>query len=472
MDFGSYPPEVNSARMWAGAGSGPMLAAAEAWAALGAGLHSVANSYQAGVSALTTGPWLGPSSASMSAAAASYAVWLRATAAQAEEAGAQARTAAAAYQTAFSATVPPLMVTANRSQLMTLVATNVFGINTQAIAATEAQYGEMWAQDAAAMYSYAASSASATALTPFNPPPQIINPGGLANQAVIGQATGIMESAECTVQRAFSAVPSALQGAAAAIPAAAAEDPLVLLALLADLSTLVFGVSAGIAAFGAGVPANVLGVTAFPVAVYGTLVGLHTDEILSGWEGQEPFPGTDSAPVEPFPAPLLNLPAGTVPAPRLSASLGEANTVGALSVPPAWTVATPAVRPVAYTLPALSGTAVNATALPAAGAGPGSTLAQMALAGMAGGAMAGTVGTGGGRAGGKAAKKVAPARARTAATAGDNAEPGENGEAPNDKPRAVVTGVAAELREFTKLRDEGILTDEEYTEQKNRLLGR
>ena len=41
-----------------------------------------------------------------------------------------------------------------------------------------------------------------------------------------------------------------------------------------------------------------------------------------------------------------------------------------------------------------------------------------------------------------------------------------------DKPRAVVTGVAAELREFAKLRDEGILTDEEYTEQKNRLLGR
>ena len=49
---------------------------------------------------------------------------------------------------------------------------------------------------------------------------------------------------------------------------------------------------------------------------------------------------------------------------------------------------------------------------------------------------------------------------------------GDKDEAPKDKPRAVVTGVAAELREFAKLRDEGILTDEEYTEQKNRLLGR
>ena len=43
---------------------------------------------------------------------------------------------------------------------------------------------------------------------------------------------------------------------------------------------------------------------------------------------------------------------------------------------------------------------------------------------------------------------------------------------PKEKPRAVVTGVAAELREFAKLRDEGILTEQEYTEQKNRLLGR
>ena len=470
MDFVSYPPEVNSARMYTGAGSGPLLAAAEAWDALATELHSAANSYQAVVSELTSGPWLGPASASMSAAAASYAAWLRVTAAQAEETGAQAKSAAAAYQTAFSATVPPPMVAANRSQLLTLIATNVFGRNTQAIAATEAQYGQMWAQDVAAMYRYAASSASATALTPFNSPPQTTNPGGLADQAAAGQATGIVQS---TVQQAFSAVPSALQSAAAATPAAAAEDELALLSLLADLSTIVFGLSAGIATFGIGVPANVVGVTSFPVTVYGTLAGIHTDEILSGWNGEEPFPGTEPAPVKPFPAPLLNLPAGTVPPPRLSASLGEANTVGALSVPPTWTVATPAVRPVAYTLPALSETAVKATAVPAAGAGSGSTLAQMALAGMAGRAMAGTVGTGGGRAGGKAAKKaVAPARARTAATAGDNAATGENGEAPNGKPRAVVTGVAAELREFAKLRDEGILTDEEYTEQKNRLLGR
>ncbi|HXS87477.1 MAG TPA: PPE family protein, partial [Mycobacterium sp.] len=229
MEFGNYPPEVNSARMYAGAGSGPMLAAAEAWDSLAAELHSVANSYQSVISGLTAGSWMGPASVSMSAAAASYAAWLRATAAQAEETGAQARSAAAAYQTAFTATVPPPMVAANRSQLMTLIATNLFGRNTQAIAANEAQYGQMWAQDAAAMYGYSASAAAATQLSPFNPPQQNTNPTGEAGQsAAVGQATGTAAgNVQSTIQQAFSAIPNALSAASpAASTAAAASDPL------------------------------------------------------------------------------------------------------------------------------------------------------------------------------------------------------------------------------------------------------
>jgi PPE-repeat protein len=34
IDFGALPPEVNSARMYAGAGAGSMLVAAAAWDAL------------------------------------------------------------------------------------------------------------------------------------------------------------------------------------------------------------------------------------------------------------------------------------------------------------------------------------------------------------------------------------------------------------------------------------------------------
>jgi PPE-repeat protein len=475
MDFGIYPPEINSGRMYAGAGSGPMIAAAEAWAGLAAELHSAANSYQSVVSGLTAGPWLGPSSASMAAAAASYAGWLTATAAQAEETAAQAKAAVAAYQAALTSTVPPTMVAANRSRLTTLVATNVFGRNTQAIAANEAQYAEMWAQDAAAMYGYAASSASATTLTPFTPPQQNTNPGGSTAQAAAatqaaGTSAGNVQSTVSSIQQAFSSVPNALQSLATGAAAPAQTDPL---STLSNLISIFLDAPAAIATFAADIPFGTIGVVALPLDIIGAGTGLHTDDIVSGWNGQQAWPDTGPAPVEAFPARLLNLPPGTLPPPSLSAGLGEANTVGALSVPPTWTVATPAVRPISYTLPALPETTVSAAAAPAAEAGSGSTLSEMALAGMAGRAMAGTVGTGASRGAGKAAKGArAPARAPGAAATGDSAAIGDNDEAPKDKPRAVVTGVAAELREFAKLRDEGILTDEEYTEQKNRLLGR
>src|SRR3954471_6472577 len=159
MDFGALPPEVNSGRMYIGPGAGPMLAAAAAWDALAAELHSTAAAYASTIEGLTVGTWLGPTSIAMSAAAAPYVSWISATASQADEAAMQAKIAAGAYEAAFTATVPPPVIAANRAQLLALIATNIFGQNTPAIAATEAQYLEMWAQDAAAMYSYAGSSA-------------------------------------------------------------------------------------------------------------------------------------------------------------------------------------------------------------------------------------------------------------------------------------------------------------------------
>jgi PPE-repeat protein len=471
MDFGSYPPEINSGRMYAGPGAAPMLTASEAWQGLAAELHSAAASYQSVVSGLTAGTWVGPSSSTMAAAAASYVSWLNATAAQAEQTAAQAKAAAAAYQTAFTSTVPLPMVAANRSQLMTLVATNLFGLNTQAIAANEAQYGEMWAQDTAAMYGYAASSASATSLTPFTPPQQNTNPGGSGAQAAAasqaaGTSAGNVQSTVSSIQQAFSAVPNALTSAATS----AQSTPLDILDLISDLISIFVDLPADLAGIFISVPLGTLGIVSLPFDIGGYGTGVHTDDIVSGWNGEQSWPETGPAPIKPFPAPLLNLRAGTLPPPSLSAGLGEANAVGALSVPPTWAVATPAVKPISYTLPALPTTAASATAAPAAEAGSGSTLSQMALAGMAGRAMAGTVGTGVGKGVAKAGK--GPARAGDPATTGGSAAAGEKDEAPKDKPRAVVTGVAAELREFAKLRDEGILTDEEYSEQKNRLLGR
>ena len=183
MDFGILPPEVNSGRMYAGPGPQSMMAAAAAWDGVAAELSFVAASYGQVVSELIVEPWLGPASAAMAAAAIPYARWLAATAEQAKQTAMQARTAAAAFESAFAMTVPPPIIAANRSRLMSLVATNILGQNSPAIAATQAEYAEMWAQDAAAMYSYAGASAAASMLTPFTPPAQSTDPAGSVAQA-------------------------------------------------------------------------------------------------------------------------------------------------------------------------------------------------------------------------------------------------------------------------------------------------
>src|SRR3984885_2848132 len=473
MDFGTYPPEINSLRMYTGPGAAPMLTAAQAWQELAAELHSAASSYQSVVSGLTTGQWLGPASASMAAAAASYVAWLNATATQAEETAAQAKTAAAAYQTAFTSTVPPQTVAVNRSRLTTLVATNLFGRNTQKIAANEAQYAEMWAQDTAAMYGYAASSASATSLTAFTPPQQNTNPAASTGQtAAVTQATGTADgNAQSTIQQAFSSVPNALQSLATAAPAAAtsaqAGDPL---GTLSDLISIFLDAPAAIATFAADIPFGVIGVVALPLDIIGAGTGLHTDKIVSGWDGEEPWPGTGEQPPTAFPARITG-PIGPSAATALSAGLGGGKTGGGWAGAPTWAVSTPAVRPISYTLPALPESGAGAVPAVAAEASSSSTLSEMALAGMAGRAMAGAARTGVSRTGKDPKGTRAAVRASEAATSG-SAAACDKDEVPEDKPRAVVTGVAAELREFAKLRDEGILTDEEYTEQKNRLLGR
>ncbi len=242
------------------------------------------------------------------------------------------------------------------------------------------------------MYGYSASSASATQLSPFNPPQQNTNPSGEAGQsAAVGQATGTAAgNAQSTIQQAFSAVPSALPSAAAAAPAAAA--PADTLGTISDLISIFVDLPAGLATFAADIPLGSLGVVALPFDVVGALTGTHTDKIVSGWNGEQTWPGEGPAPVKPFPAPLLNLPQGAVPAPKLYAGLGEAShrrrIVGAAIVDGRHTRGQ-ADR---------SGTTrVAGTAAVAGESASGSALSQMALAGMAGRAMAGTVGTGVGR---------------------------------------------------------------------------
>ncbi len=150
MDFAGLPPEINSARMYAGPGATSLVTAAGTWQALAAELGTAASSYRAVVAELTGGPWLGPSSGAMAAAVAPYVLWLTTTAARAQQTASLLGSAVAAYEAAFAATVPPPAIEVNRALLASLVATNVLGQNAPAIAAA-GQYADMWAQDAAAI---------------------------------------------------------------------------------------------------------------------------------------------------------------------------------------------------------------------------------------------------------------------------------------------------------------------------------
>ena len=224
----------------------------------------------------------------MSAAAGTYVEWLSATAAQAEETATQARAAAAGYEAAFAMTVPPPEIVANRSLLAVLVATNILGQNTPAIAATEAHYAEMWAQDALAMYGYAGSSAAATALSPFTSPQQNTDPSGTASQAAaVSQASG---TAAGNVQGTISMVPQALSAAAAP----AQTDPL---STLANLISVFFSAPTDLVTLFGIIPMDALsGPVDFPIAYLGTISGVNTDETISGWAGTEAWPGTADVP--------------------------------------------------------------------------------------------------------------------------------------------------------------------------------
>ncbi|SON63891.1 Triacylglycerol lipase [Mycobacterium simulans] len=161
MSFSVWPPEVNSLLLLDGPGPVPMLEAAAAWDGVGSELSSAVTAFRLAISDLAGQAWQGPASVSMTTVAARYVDWLGGAAAQAEQSAAQARVAAIAYEAALATIVHPGLIAANRGQLVSLVISNLFGQNAPAIAAAEAAYEQMWAQDVAAMIGYH-SSASAT----------------------------------------------------------------------------------------------------------------------------------------------------------------------------------------------------------------------------------------------------------------------------------------------------------------------
>jgi PPE-repeat protein len=402
LDYAAFPPEINSGLMYAGPGSGPILTAAAAWDGLAVELYSTASSYGLAVSDLGS-EWQGPSADSMATAAAPYVSWISTTAGQAEQTGAQAKAAAAAYEAAFGMTVPPPVIAANRALLLLLIATNFFGQNTPAIMATEAQYMEMWAQDAAAMYGYQAAAQAASVLSPFAVPPPTTTSAGLAGQAAaVGQAasTSAGTSAQ-TVAPLTSAASSPLSSALTSTPlsSAASTTPLSSAVTvsntvsgvastssttssssstpLSSLSTLSSSSTALTPGAGSGSGTGLASGVASSASL-GTIGASMLSSVNSLMNGVSPAANALGNPIQFLGSAMgsgatsgtgMLSTAGMGDA-AVSAGVGRAASLGMLSVPQSWTSAAPAFTQVGSALPGITASATPA----AAPGGPGGML--------------------------------------------------------------------------------------------------
>ncbi|MDT5022441.1 MAG: hypothetical protein QOI33_2965 [Mycobacterium sp.] len=353
LDFGLLPPEVNSGRMYTGPGPGPMLAAAEAWDGLAADLGFTSSGYAATLTELTSGNWIGPASTAMMAAVTPYVNWLSTTAAQAEETANQARAAAAAYEAAFAMTVPPPAIAANRALLMALIATNFFGQNTPAIMATEALYVEMWAQDAAAMYGYAGASSAASQVTPFAAPPQTATDDGSSNQAdAVAKAAATPASQAATVvQNAVASAPTTSTQTTTALPVATtgtgvttAATPPTFTGPYAWLEQLIYNTYSQYPTGGLGLGLNTTSLTAVLKQTLQAYFGVGLGQFSASIAQQLTF-GTGTTAGSGgawYPTPqFAGVALGNTGTP-VSGGIGQASTLGRLSVPPSWPGATPA----------------------------------------------------------------------------------------------------------------------------------
>src|ERR1700729_2669684 len=385
VDFGALPPEINSALMYTGPGSSSFQVAASAWNGLAAELQSAAQGYETTITQLASDEWNGPASAAMASAAQPYFTWLQETSAQAEQAAAQAQAAVAAYEQAFAATVAPPLVAANRAETAAAVQANVFGQYTPLISQLEAQYGQMWAQDAAAMYGYAGQSASAAQVTPFATPAATTSPAGTAAQsAAVSQATGTSaaSSSQSILQQLTSSMPNSLQSLASPAATSAAtttETPFQsLFALIFGTTVLPTNLSALVGDYSpyASFFYNTEGLPYFSVGMGNFGVQIAKSAGLLG--------GAAPAAAAPALHGLSGLGAGLgsgaagaagAGAHAVSAISGGGGSIGKLAVPASWVGATPQAGPHGVQLVS------SVSAAPEAPAGSGNLMGGMPLAG-------------------------------------------------------------------------------------------
>jgi PPE-repeat protein len=335
-DLGALPPEVSSALIYSGPGSSSLTSAASAWNSVAAELTSTAQGLDTVVSQLASESWLGPTSAAMVAAVQPYVSWVSTTAGQAEQAAAQAQSAAAAFETVFASVVPPPLIAANRAELAQAVQTNVLGLNNNVIAQLEAQYAEFWSQNASALYGYASSSAAATKISSFTEAPAIANPAAALTSAATSAtpATSIqswIQGLLTNVQARIQSLTGPFIGNTATSKSALSEIWFLLsgqTVLPTNLGTLVNGYSPF-----AGFFYNTEGLPYFSVGMgnFGTQIAKS-----AGWLG-----GAAPAAAAAVPKGIGGLgAAGGGAGGQVAAGLGHGAHVAGLSVPNSWPGAT------------------------------------------------------------------------------------------------------------------------------------
>lgn len=177
MLWHAMPPELNTARLMAGAGPAPMLQAAAGWEGLAAALNTQADELATMLASLESA-WSGAGSDSAIKATAPMVPWLHNAARQAEQRAMQAARQAAAYTRALGMTPSLPEIASNHITRAVLVATNFFGINMVPIGFKETDYFvRMWNQAAGSMDSYEAETMANTTFEPVEPMKPILAPG-------------------------------------------------------------------------------------------------------------------------------------------------------------------------------------------------------------------------------------------------------------------------------------------------------
>lgn len=381
MSFSLFPPEINSGLIYTGPGSAPLLEAAEAWAQLSAELAMSATSTHSVIANLDS-TWTGLGSASATAAVTPYVTWLETAAANAAANAQLATQAAALFEAARSASVPPPVIAANRAMLLALIATNFFGQNTPLIQTVEHQYEVMWATDGAAMDTYSgAAEANNNALQQQPPPPQSAQ-GATPGSAASGDPVvpGTPGTPPTNPGYDFATVGGLFD--------AAGIDPSMI--GIADETLLATQISSIMSPINSATMPLIMGARMLPMLMqFARMGGAAGTGALAGQTAGGGGAGTLMTQIGDFVNDKLQGAVGVLAGHfssatnAISAKLGQAASMGALKVPQAWSMAADGMVRAAPVLPATTVSAPIQTMSASSGM-PGGPFGNALMGAMAG----------------------------------------------------------------------------------------